>query len=459
LYETDPRCESGILNIYKRPITLQITDGCLQSTAGQWTLSHTAGCCDCASSQGSAEPSSAGSETSACDYTGQITVGIGDLHRSGDNLCENRVALDVANGLICGVTPLDEQCADVCDCGSSSGQPSSETSSPPSSESAQSSGSSPSYPCDLEITCFEDGTWKWSWGEPFPGQASFIKRVWNVTKNELHKQGICQGVQPDTTFQISTGDWEINDCDTYRIEVDFYDGDMAQCNGNVIAHCEAEFSCRSSCSSSSSSLPSSSSHDCNLSVQCGSGPDYQMSWAWDPIPGQASYTAVVYDDQDQVHCNIACGGVQPDTSGLTVSPGVCDISDCGTYRVVVTFYDGDVGQCNGDVIAVCEAEFACCSSSLSSSSTSQFTCGSSCSSSLTSLSPSSMSETSGASQESSAASEECPLNCNWIWNESTQEWELGGQGIQCEAAGCTCEAAPVEDGGYDGQEEWVVCDP
>lgn len=45
--ETDPRCESGVLNVYKRNVSLVFAGGAISKVNGSWLLSHRAGCCEC----------------------------------------------------------------------------------------------------------------------------------------------------------------------------------------------------------------------------------------------------------------------------------------------------------------------------------------------------------------------------------------------------------------------------
>ena len=81
------------------------------------------------------------------------------------------------------------------------------------------------------------------WNVPFPGQASYTSEIWNVTKNEIHSTSVCSGIQPSATNQLfyTAG---IADNDTYQVKMRWYDGDMAQCNGNEIGYEESNtFSC------------------------------------------------------------------------------------------------------------------------------------------------------------------------------------------------------------------------
>lgn len=43
--ESNVVCEGGSLNVYNRPITLNVVDGCLTKAEGAWTRSHSAGLC------------------------------------------------------------------------------------------------------------------------------------------------------------------------------------------------------------------------------------------------------------------------------------------------------------------------------------------------------------------------------------------------------------------------------
>lgn len=46
-YETTTLCESGKLNIYRRPMDLSLVNGCLTLVPGTWVFAYAAGCCTC----------------------------------------------------------------------------------------------------------------------------------------------------------------------------------------------------------------------------------------------------------------------------------------------------------------------------------------------------------------------------------------------------------------------------
>lgn len=58
----------------------------------------------------SSEESSAGE----CDYTGEVIVGDGNIHREGDLIVENQTKLTFRNGLLCSVTPYGQQSVYLC---------------------------------------------------------------------------------------------------------------------------------------------------------------------------------------------------------------------------------------------------------------------------------------------------------------------------------------------------------
>ncbi len=70
IYETDARCESGILNVYRRTVDLSVIAGCIQAVRGPWSYFHNAGCCSCGSSgsgSGSGSGGSGSGTTNCCN--------------------------------------------------------------------------------------------------------------------------------------------------------------------------------------------------------------------------------------------------------------------------------------------------------------------------------------------------------------------------------------------------------
>lgn len=63
--ETDIRCEADKLNVYRRTITVVLTNGLLGKSEGPWTFSHQAGCCCCCCSSSSASSGSSSSSQSS----------------------------------------------------------------------------------------------------------------------------------------------------------------------------------------------------------------------------------------------------------------------------------------------------------------------------------------------------------------------------------------------------------
>jgi hypothetical protein len=92
-----------------------------------------------------------------CDYTGTVQVGKGDLHRSGDNVCETLLTLTFERGLLCSMTETGEACVYVCcDSSSSSSDPPSDSS----SDSSDSSDPPPPSESSSETTCEGQCVWQ-----------------------------------------------------------------------------------------------------------------------------------------------------------------------------------------------------------------------------------------------------------------------------------------------------------
>lgn len=64
IVETDVKCEFGVLNVYKRLVTICFTGSGLSKTTGAWYLDHVAGCCDCPPSSSSSSGSLGSSSSS-----------------------------------------------------------------------------------------------------------------------------------------------------------------------------------------------------------------------------------------------------------------------------------------------------------------------------------------------------------------------------------------------------------
>lgn len=104
------------------------------------------------SSDSSASSSSASSESgsssqsdgssSPCNFTGVLTVGDGNLFRSGNSVCEGRIAITIRDGRICSTADAGSSCVYICcDDSSSSSQSDPSSSSQPSSQSDSQSSS------------------------------------------------------------------------------------------------------------------------------------------------------------------------------------------------------------------------------------------------------------------------------------------------------------------------------
>lgn len=78
LSENDVRCESGQLNVYQRPVYLNISGGCLYRSYGDYVLNRTEGCCGCSGYPRSGDLSSggftSGTPLSGC-YVGNCSGG------------------------------------------------------------------------------------------------------------------------------------------------------------------------------------------------------------------------------------------------------------------------------------------------------------------------------------------------------------------------------------------------
>ena len=72
--ETDVRCESGKLNIYKRSVSICLTGAGLARYEGAWVLSHQAGCC-CCNNCGDSSSSSGSVSSSGTSGSGSGTGG------------------------------------------------------------------------------------------------------------------------------------------------------------------------------------------------------------------------------------------------------------------------------------------------------------------------------------------------------------------------------------------------
>ncbi len=68
--ETDVRCESGRLIVYRRTITLVLQQGALTKSEGPWMFSHSAGCCCCAGCSSGSSGSSWGSSGTGSSGSG-----------------------------------------------------------------------------------------------------------------------------------------------------------------------------------------------------------------------------------------------------------------------------------------------------------------------------------------------------------------------------------------------------
>ena len=92
IVETDILCIAGVLQVWNRTVSLNVVDGCLTKTEGEWTHVRDEGCCECTPGTGT---SSGSLTTGTGTYTGTATS-------SSSGSLYNTVTVD------CCVNPLPE---------------------------------------------------------------------------------------------------------------------------------------------------------------------------------------------------------------------------------------------------------------------------------------------------------------------------------------------------------------